>query len=147
MAYICEVCQPGYVLSSSSPTCLNCPSDCLYCSTKSACQVCTQGYYLTSSQKCKPCASSCTSCSGSNNNCTVCNSNAYMLQGECFPCFATIPFCVSCQINGTQLECLNCAVGMFVSASSTCESCPQGCSTCSNSTACLTCFPSYFMNN
>lgn len=126
---------------------MSCPSDCQYCTNRSNCLVCDAGYYLTSAQKCKPCALNCDNCSMSANNCTHCSSNSYLLEGECFPCYATIPFCVSCQMVANQFTCLNCAAFMFVSPDNTCQPCSLGCQNCSSSLACSSCQLYYFLTN
>lgn len=71
-----------------------------------------------------------------------------MMQRQCFSCYEAVPLCLTCVLNSNQqVTCLSCPLAMYVSSKNICEFCSSGCSSCSNSSICLTCFNNYFLNN
>ncbi len=140
----CKLCAKGFVLISSA-FCIPCPSHCYYCVQSGSCEICKNGYYLTN-QKCKPCASQCAMCSNSATNCTICNGASVFYGGHCTDCFALIPSCTSCFINGTDVICTSCLIGYY-SAGFSCELCSNNCIICSNSSVCIDCELGYFLTN
>lgn len=149
----CKTCVLRYTLTSMTPLCGKCMSNCWYCINQSSCVVCNGGYYYTGG-KCKLCQG-CVNCVGSATNCISCNMNGYVIQYDeeqgiwsCGLCEQVIPFCITCQnstdsINSTDLICLACVTGMYPTLS-VCKLCPQGCLTCTSPSVCLTCRPEYY---
>lgn len=110
------------------------------------CKVCYRGYYLNEQGKCRACADGCQECFGTADNCTECFVTEYVLNGTCAICNYGIPFCISCMLNGTQLECVSCPPAMIL-VNGVCKFCPLHCATCSNLTSCLSCITGYFLQN
>lgn len=117
----------------SGGTCKTCPQNCTACTSETNCTdcsatftledgscVCAKGTYLGSSgSSCSDCPDSCSECTDSN-TCTVCKNN-----------FVLNTSSNSCDCPTTSGFWLDPSSGSYV-----CQACSQGCSVCSDDTAC-----------
>lgn len=109
----CLLCNSPYVLSSDKTNCNSCTAACTSC-VNLVCKSCDAGYYLTSSSTCAFCDPQ---GNGLYTNCNACN---------------------------TAGKCSSCIDGFFLNSSTlSCNSCPNYCNSCTNSTYCNTCTGSY----
>ena len=137
-------CQSGYILNVSSNLCLGCQYSCQVCVTNytnqcSSCNAsyyrtlntttkqcsCNIGYYDNNAALCLACSYTCYTCSVSSTNCTACttgsNRNLNSVAGTCS--------CAQHYYDTIVIFAPNVA----------CAACSYFCSSCTNSSACLTC--------
>jgi hypothetical protein len=147
-ALSCVQCNTGYSYSASNGSCyLNC-STIQYCSTCSYtsqlnCLSCSEGTYLTGSNTCLNCSQFCLNCTNGS-SCVQCDAgyNYSAINGSCYLSCASIQYCVGCDYS-SQLNCLNCSEGTYVSASNTCINCSQFCLNCTDASSCVQCATGY----
>ncbi len=135
----CKECVDGYYLDNY--VCTACTSPCAKCTKSSTgtvtCSLCQAGYYYdTATSSCKNCIDGCAVCT-TGTSCTTCKPKYY----------ATGSTCTACGANQGPLDC-NCPANYFWDKTSTdCSKCPDGCSVCSTSDTCTTCFSNFYMDN
>lgn len=112
-------CGLGY-FSDTNGVCQTCPSTCIQCNSLTSCITCVNGNYLNGASMCVACAGSCKTCQGTSTTCLSCNGVLLLQSGTCVA---------------------SCSSGYFLTGT-TCQACPNGCTTCDSST-CLTCSPGY----
>lgn len=140
-AGICP-CNPGYV--EIGDVCVSCNPGCALCGNQDPnnCSLCVYGYKLVETS----CVKVCYMLDPSDSTCTVCPEGC----DTCFDsqnCSKTICDAGLFYFENTCLA--NCLTGTFganVSNVSICQSCPDGCSSCDNSSVCGSCVPNYYLN-
>jgi hypothetical protein len=134
----------GYVLNLSSNLCLGCQYSCQVCVTNftNQCSSCNSSYYRTLNTTTKQCP-----CNVGyyDNNAPLCLACSY----TCYTCTSLASFCTACMVGSNRI--LNSTAGtcncnqryydtiVFYVQNVVCASCPYMCSSCTNSSACLTC--------
>ncbi len=144
-ATVCQFCSSGYykTAGTGNSSCEICPQGCSTCISAANCTSCNVGYYLdTVASTCNICVNNCIGCSSAS-VCLECEIG-YRLgaAGTCVACITDIPYCQSCTYNysASALWCLSCQLGKYIDvATGGCLMCPQNCTACINSTACVTC--------
>ena len=157
---VCSACQElGKVIDPLSKRCLQCPSNCLFCSSpnssEKSCIICMKGFYLFKGvcqeqcdvdrgyyvslrpenyASCSPCGAHCESCLN-NSTCLRCRPAFALFQGQC----------VDCEEAGRAVE----VVGGEDPTVLKCSFCnPLGrCKKCANSHQCQTCEEGFFLVN
>ncbi|KAL4463431.1 hypothetical protein ABPG72_003127 [Tetrahymena utriculariae] len=148
----CLKCKDGYYMNSIS-ICSLCPTGCLTCESekicktcdvqnkyafldnlKTTCQLCQQPGQFILIDQCTRCSQVCAECNGSSNNCTSCKDD-YNFDEKKMTCFEKIQNC------GNQIydTCQKCDDGYYLSTSSKCTQCPQGCLICTSDKQCQKC--------
>lgn len=88
------------------------------------------------------CTPTCASYQNSSLGYMYCGQGMTLLaNGNYLTCFSNgigIRNCSRCYNNSGSMVCLSCLTGFYLSGN-TCSPCPQGCSSCSSSTNCLSC--------
>lgn len=136
-ASTCESCSDGFVLDSTTSTCLRCGGQCQSCSSTalSTCLNCFSGTFLASGS-CNLCNVTCRECSETANNCTSCPAGLVPSGGSCVTC--TDKNCIICTNAAT---CTICRPGFAVNSTNQCAQCISSCSICdpNNIIKCLAC--------
>ncbi|ELP84301.1 protein serine/threonine kinase, putative [Entamoeba invadens IP1] len=138
----CTSCEAGYYLSGNA-----CKSnhDLLETCDKivsfgNGCVECKIGYYK-SGFECIQCDEKCESCI-MNNTCITCNSTNYRtISGDCAP----RSYIVGCANEIDDYGCSRCLVGYYQINNNECSECKNGCSVCSSSDECTSCFDNYVL--
>ncbi len=135
----CNSCISGFVLDSSTKTCVACAPGCIACSLNglSSCTSCFSGFFLNANSSCQPCQSPCLACTTSATSCTACPPGQYFSVGQ-----AQCDFCPKNCFNCTNSsECVTCQPGFVLTPANRCRKCSIKCSNCepSNITKCTSC--------
>ena len=125
----CIQCQIGYALTSNN-TC--CPNNCDTC-INNACLLCNFGYTYNNNFCCPKYCKECI-----NGTCNSCNDRYDLILGSCCP--------NNCTICNYYL-CNECNQGFYLTSSSQCYSCPEGCIACDSSSNCSECNQGYFLRD
>ena len=137
----CIQCAANQYSAGGADTCHNCPTGCTTCSSSTSCSGCTAGggtsgyglsgtsctqcssnQFSTGTDACQKCPNGCVSCShsGSCNKCiTGSGTSGYGLSGGS---------CTQCSSNQYS-----------TTGTDGCQTCPNGCTTCSSATSCSGC--------
>jgi hypothetical protein len=135
---VCQICQPGYNLTSSgqiqcSPNCLL-PCATCQASNSSYCLTCLAGYNSNGNGTCSP-ITNCLSC-------VVCPIGySFSATQTCIACGAN---CATCYAS-TPSVCTSCVIGQWLN-NSTCISCPTNCVSCINMNSCNYCQPGFYLS-
>ena len=114
-------------------------STCSVYANPSQCSQCAIGFYLNTNFTCNLCPIGCSQCY-SITYCLSCQPGAYMVNNTCISCGKN---CFSCSAG----VCQSCIIGFYLSDSNACQTCPNFCSNCTNSTSCATCALGYGFNS
>ncbi|KAL4503557.1 hypothetical protein ABPG73_017300 [Tetrahymena malaccensis] len=144
----CKGCNDGYFLQSDNlqcvakcpenysqkdSQCIKCLSNCSECDTDHDCKKCKQGFYLNINKTCQECpVSNCYSCQTNSQSCDICQFN-YVFDLQSNQCLQ------KCPENSFVFQDSN-NNGYF------CQECNQNCQKCSNSSECLQCKPSFYVD-
>jgi len=118
--------------STFQSACVNCPSNCLTCSSvnSSICLTCNNAYYLSNGA----CGASCLSplFLSLNGICSIC---------QCLTCSTYFYNCTSCSspLSLYQFQCLSACPSGTYSSSNICIACPTNCSVCTSAGYCNIC--------
>lgn len=123
--------------SSSTLSCLPCPSQCASCSDQSTCTACSPQYTLATT--CLACPDFCLTCNSS--VCLGCMNPYVLVNGTCSLC--VISQAASCSSTVAATACLS---GYYLS-DSYCKTCLLNCLACSSAYDCSSCSPSYYLNS
>lgn len=149
-------------------TCGKCLFTCLTCATAITCNDCIKGNYLNNRNTCQACPANSLTCTSTEvttcidgfmpvlNTCVACIANCqecstpgqcdicapgFNPSGDKLSCNRCMPNCDDCHTSSSG--CDVCTVG-YTFVQGTCSKCPLGCSSCSNTGACLGCTDGYF---
>ena len=151
---VCTDCYPGYYLLSGACTVCNQNSQTLRCSSEepSYAVLCKAGYTATYNSGgiggvCRACASYCNKCDQNGpGKCDDghCQKGSVKLQGtdNCTLCVNGCPDCSS----HDPTSCTSCGVRRYSDANSVCQTCPDGCHTCTSATSCQSCIRGYTLD-
>ena len=142
----CAKCEDGYYLGNTNETndylCHECyVENCYKCSAMTKCEECVEGFYVAYQNKepfCLPCTGSgCKACNSTATTCTACTAGYKLVSSSC----------VACTSKDGPNSC-NCPEGQYWSATlKTCLACADGCTLCTNSSACQACDDLYYLDN
>ena len=136
---ICNKCMDGFGLVDG--LCIKCSNDCLNCD-KDGCLKCNNHFYL-SNKICKECSETCVECQNNENSCTKCISNKALKNNQCEVCDG----CDFCYYDSNFKKiCETCNSGTFYKDAK-CNDCMKGCAKCSNQNSCISCYPSYYLDD
>jgi len=132
----------------------NCLEGCRICKNKSWCLDCFDGYSILKSSgqcfevcphsyhkkdnECVPCEANCILCNPI--KCTECkNGYLHFMDNYCVKnCpIGYFPYLESCISD--------CGTGFYLNSSGTCDCCPSSCSSCTNSSSCIECLPTFYL--
>lgn len=142
-------CKRGYVkkmTQNNQLQCTDCPANCVTCENTTYCISCEEEFYKAKVSAghslCLNCPPGCKNCykvvDKGSVACDICKEGFNKTQGECRECPSN---CKSCQ----KEWCDTCKKG-FYKGEQECDECPPGCRECKNSTVCLTCEDTYYLN-
>lgn len=147
--------------------CTQCPAGCSTCSSKTTCVTCDRGYYLPplppsilkqgATRVCLKCSSNCSECK-SDKVCDVCVDGFFPKEKTALN-LGQQPapkefYCTRCTQNGCKTcandVCSACTQKGFYPKTTegklTCETCPKGCTECSNENTCSACDTKFYIN-
>jgi hypothetical protein len=109
--------------SNGKDSCLSCVSNCKVCDDECTCLQCDSSFGVKFTER---------------HECETCSSGDKVKLGEF--CYSGTNCALNCQkCDSSRNFCETCESGYFLTANNQCQSCPSGCTACSNGGGCTSC--------